>query len=98
MVWRPGHLDGNNAMSPSRGPSRASTSWGASQVFVWIGALKITAGSAGAALAGAMVVPMTHLPLLLASALIAVTVGASLFDRRRERSQSTGSVWSRARH
>ncbi len=61
------------------------------QVFVWIGALKITAGSAGTALAGAMVVSMTHLPLLLASALIAVAVSASLVDRRRERSQTAGS-------
>lgn len=56
------------------------------QVFVWIGALKITAGSAGTALAGAMALPMTQLPLLFAAALVAVTVGASLLDRRRERS------------
>jgi hypothetical protein len=52
------------------------------QVFVWIGALKITAGSAGTALAGALALPMTQLPLLFAAALVAVAVGASLLDRR----------------
>ncbi|TDF93707.1 MFS transporter [Arthrobacter terricola] len=52
------------------------------QVFVWIGALKITAGSAGTALAGAIVAPAVHLPLVLAAALIAVAVAASILDRR----------------
>lgn len=57
------------------------------QVFVWIGALKITAGSAGTALAGATIAPAIHLPLLLASGLIATAVFVSVLDRRRERSQ-----------
>ena len=52
------------------------------QVFVWIGALKITAGSAGTALAGALVVGALHLPLALGIALTAVAALASLLDRR----------------
>lgn len=56
------------------------------QVFVWIGALKITAGSAGTALAGAIVAPAINLPLLLASGLITVAVFVSVLDRHRERS------------
>ncbi|NQD86476.1 MFS transporter [Paenarthrobacter sp. CM16] len=55
------------------------------QVFVWIGALKITAGSAGTALAGALIAPATQLPLFLASGLIALAVMTSLLDRRRDR-------------
>ncbi|WP_458106511.1 MFS transporter [Arthrobacter sp. R3-55] len=55
------------------------------QVFVWIGALKITAGSAGTALAGALIAPATQLPLFLASGLIALAVMTSLLDRRRGR-------------
>ena len=58
------------------------------QVFVWIGALKITAGSAGTALAGAIVAPVTHLPLFLATGLITVVVVTSVIDRRRDRIQS----------
>jgi hypothetical protein len=53
------------------------------QVFVWIGALKITAGSAGTALAGAIIAPAIPFPLFLASGLIAVAVFASVLDRRR---------------
>lgn len=52
------------------------------QVFVWIGALKITAGSAGTALVGAIIAPATQLPLFLAAGLIAVAVSASVLDRR----------------
>lgn len=52
------------------------------QVFVWVGALKITAGSAGTAAAGAVVVHATQLPLLLAVAVIAAAVCASVLDRR----------------
>lgn len=55
------------------------------QVFVWIGALKITAGSAGTALAGALIAPAIQLPLFLAAGLIAVTVAASVIDRRAGR-------------
>lgn len=53
------------------------------QVFVWIGALKITAGSAGTALAGAMVAAATQLPLFLAAGLVAVAMAASVLDRHR---------------
>ena len=52
------------------------------QVFVWIGALKITAGSAGTAMAGAIIAPAAHLPLFLASGFIAVVVITSVLDRR----------------
>lgn len=62
------------------------------QVFVWIGALKITAGSAGTALAGAIIAPAIHLPLLLASGLISVAVFASVLDRRRERTPAAASA------
>ena len=55
------------------------------QVFVWIGALKITAGSAGTALAGALIAPATRLPLYLASGLIVLTVVTSIVDRYRSR-------------
>ncbi|MGX9901108.1 MFS transporter [Arthrobacter sp. SA17] len=55
------------------------------QVFVWVGALKITAGSAGTALAGAMVASVAQLPLFLASGLITVAVAVSVLDRYRNR-------------
>lgn len=51
------------------------------QVFVWVGALKITAGSAGTALAGAMIGSAAQLPLFLASGLIGAAVIASILDR-----------------
>ncbi|MFJ6535056.1 MFS transporter [Paenarthrobacter sp. NPDC091711] len=54
------------------------------QVFVWIGALKITAGSAGTALAGALIAPATRMPLFLASGLIVLAVVASMVDRRSD--------------
>lgn len=52
------------------------------QIFVWVGALKITSGSAGTALAGALVGTALHLPIILA---VGLTIGAglaSLLDRR----------------
>ncbi|WP_306917546.1 MULTISPECIES: MFS transporter [unclassified Arthrobacter] len=55
------------------------------QIFVWIGALKITAGSAGTALAGAIIAPATYLPLYLAAGLTTVAVIVSVIDRRRDR-------------
>lgn len=55
------------------------------QVFVWVGALKITAGSAGTALAGVIIAPAAQLPLFLASGFIAVAVIASILDRHRNR-------------
>lgn len=59
------------------------------QVFVWIGALKITAGSAGTALAGVLVTGAAQLPLALAATLIAVAAAASMIDRRVERAPGT---------
>ncbi|MEX5237586.1 MFS transporter [Kocuria arenosa] len=59
------------------------------QVFVWIGALKITAGSAGTALAGVLVTGAAQLPLALAATLIAVGVAASMLDRRTDRTPGT---------
>ncbi|MEX5257960.1 MFS transporter [Kocuria arenosa] len=59
------------------------------QVFVWIGALKITAGSAGTALAGVLVTGTAQLPLALAATLIAVAVAASVIDRRIGRTPET---------
>ncbi|WP_425860841.1 MFS transporter [Arthrobacter sp. TWP1-1] len=54
------------------------------QVFIWIGASKITAGSAGTALAGAIIAPAIDLPLLLASGLIAAAVFVSVLDRQHD--------------
>lgn len=58
------------------------------QVFVWVGALKITAGSAGTAFAGAIVAATTQLPLFIAAGLIMVAVSASIIDRRGDLSRS----------
>lgn len=52
------------------------------QVFVWIGALKITAGSAGTALAGALIAPAAQVPLYLAAGLTVLAVLMSVVDRR----------------
>jgi MFS family permease len=52
------------------------------QVFVWIGALKITAGSAGTALAGTIIGPAVQLPLALAIALTTAAALASTTERR----------------
>lgn len=45
------------------------------QVFVWVGALKISSGSAGTAVAGALTVQSLHLPLVLGASL---TVSAAM--------------------
>lgn len=52
------------------------------QVFVWIGALKITAGSAGTALAGAIVGITVHLPLALVIAITTACAALSALARR----------------
>lgn len=52
------------------------------QVFVWVGALKIAAGSAGTAAAGVVITGEPQFPLFLASALILAVAGASVLDRR----------------
>lgn len=56
------------------------------QVFVWIGALKITAGSAGTALAGGVIAAALHLPLALAIGLTVAAAAASQLERRLARS------------
>lgn len=53
------------------------------QVFVWVGALKITAGSAGTAVAGALVVTAVHLPTALAAGVATAAAALALIDRRR---------------
>jgi hypothetical protein len=55
------------------------------QVFVWVGALKITAGSAGTAVAGAVIVASPQLPIILAVVLTLTAVVASLVERGRGR-------------
>jgi hypothetical protein len=52
------------------------------QVFIWVGALKIAAGSAGTAAAGVVITGEPQLPLFLAAALILAVAGASVLDRR----------------
>ncbi|MFI7645145.1 hypothetical protein ACIBTZ_03555 [Micromonospora sp. NPDC049460] len=51
------------------------------QVFVWIGALKITAGSAGTALAGVVVGAGMRLPLALAVVFTVTAAGVSRIER-----------------
>jgi hypothetical protein len=52
------------------------------QVFVWVGALKITAGSAGTAIAGAIIAIAIYLPLILGVGLIMTLVIVSVLERR----------------
>jgi hypothetical protein len=53
------------------------------QVFVWIGALKITAGSAGTAMAGAVAAVTVQLPLALVIAITTAFATLSSAERRR---------------
>jgi len=55
------------------------------QVFVWVGALKIAAGSAGTAFAGATIAAALHAPLVMAVTATLVSCGASFLDRLRGR-------------
>lgn len=55
------------------------------QIFVWVGALKITAGSAGTAAAGALITTSVALPLLLATALALTSALLSLAERHHPR-------------
>ncbi|MEU5334302.1 MFS transporter [Streptomyces asoensis] len=57
------------------------------QIFVWVGALKITAGSAGTAAARALISTSAALPLLLAVALTIASTLLSLTERRHNRSR-----------
>jgi hypothetical protein len=52
------------------------------QVFVWVGALKIAAGSAGTAAAGVVLTGAPQFPLFLAAAFILAVAGTSVLDRR----------------
>ncbi|WP_411721817.1 MFS transporter [Mycetocola sp.] len=51
------------------------------QIFVWVGALKITAGSAGTAMAGALVGAAVYLPTILAAIVTVTAASVSVFDR-----------------
>jgi MFS family permease len=53
------------------------------QVFIWVGALKIAAGSAGTAAAGAAVPNAVWVPLLLATTLIVIAVCTTTIQRHR---------------
>ncbi len=53
------------------------------QVFIWVGALKIAAGSAGTAVAGATISPTLWAPLMLATALTAAAATSSIIERSR---------------
>lgn len=53
------------------------------QVFIWVGALKIAAGSAGTAAAGATIGYATWLPVALVTVLTAVAAAVCGLDRRR---------------
>lgn len=55
------------------------------QVFIWVGALKIAAGSVGTAVASASVTQTVWVPLLLATALTAAAATASISERSRPR-------------
>jgi len=52
------------------------------QIFVWVGALKITAGSAGTAIAGGLIATALHLPTILAASASVVAAIASVVDRK----------------
>jgi len=54
------------------------------QVFVWVGALKIAAGSAGTAAAGAAMTGGPQVALFLLSALVLAAAVASVLDRNRQ--------------
>jgi MFS family permease len=53
------------------------------QVFIWVGGLKIAAGSAGTAVAGATIEQTVWAPLLLATALTAAAAISSIIERSR---------------
>lgn len=52
------------------------------QVFVWVGALKITAGSAGTALAGAIIATALYLPIVIGVGLTMTVAVISVLERR----------------
>ncbi|TFD83467.1 hypothetical protein E3T56_13320 [Cryobacterium psychrotolerans] len=52
------------------------------QIFVWVGALKITAGSAGTAAAGALIGTALHLPTVFAAGIATAAAIVAIIDRR----------------
>lgn len=54
------------------------------QVFLWVAALKISAGAAGTAAAGALTVIQARVPLLVGAAVICGAVALSLVERNLE--------------
>ncbi|WP_022886907.1 YbfB/YjiJ family MFS transporter [Glaciibacter superstes] len=52
------------------------------QIFIWVGALKITAGSAGTAAAGALIGTALHLPTILAAGIATAAAVVAIIDRR----------------
>jgi len=57
------------------------------QIFIWVGALKITAGSVGTALAGASVTQGVALPILIGLMALVAAAAACLMDRRLNRAR-----------
>jgi hypothetical protein len=51
------------------------------QVFIWVGALKIAAGSAGTATAGALIGAITWLPVAVVATVTTAAVGGSALGR-----------------
>jgi hypothetical protein len=66
-----------------------------SQIFIWVGALKIAAGSAGTAAAGLAISGAAWAPLLLAAVLTAVASGSSAVGRSRTAGARSGSAGKR---
>jgi len=61
---------------------------GHGQVFLWVAAMKITAGSAGTAVAGLLVEESIKAPLILGVCLIALAVLLSFFEQSMESGRS----------
>jgi MFS family permease len=57
------------------------------QVFIWVGALKIAAGSAGTATAGALIGGTVWLPVAAVAAVSAISAVVCLIERTRATSQ-----------
>lgn len=55
------------------------------QVFIWVGALKIAAGSAGTAVAGALIGGTAWLPVAIVAALSTAAAAVCLVERSRDR-------------
>jgi len=62
---------------------------GRGQVFLWVAAMKITAGSAGTAVAGVLVEGSVKAPLIIGICLIAMAALLSFFEQSMESSRNT---------